>query len=88
MPAAALVILFFLGVFAVLSLALVAASAWLERKSGEQTDAPSVLLDSAAASPLLKTEVLSTISVWAYLLSKFAFVGKLKTLLAEADLDW
>jgi tight adherence protein B len=88
MPAAALVILFFLGVFAVVGFALVAASAWLERKSGEQTNAPSDLLDAAAASPLLKTEVLSTISVWAYLLSKFAFVDKLKTLLAEADLGW
>jgi len=88
MSAVALVILFFLGVFAVLSFSLVAASAWLERKSGEQTNAPSVLLDAAAASPLLKTEVLSTISVWAYLLSKFAFVDKLKTLLAEADLGW
>ena len=88
MAAVALVILIFLGVFAVLSFSLVAASAWLERKSGEQTNAPSVLLDAAAASPLLKTEVLSTISVWAYLLSKFAFVDKLKILLAEADLGW
>jgi len=88
MAAVALVIVFFLGVFAVLSFSLVAASAWLERKSSGQTDGPSVLLDAAAASPLLKTEVLSTISVWAYLLSKFAFVDKLKTLLAEADLGW
>jgi tight adherence protein B len=88
MPVAALVILFFLGMFAVLGFALAAASAWLERKSGGQTNAPSVHPDAAAVSPLLKTEVLSTISVWAYLLSKFAFVGKLKILLAEADLDW
>jgi tight adherence protein B len=88
MPAAVLIISFFLGVFVVLGFALVAASDWLERKAGGDAAEPSVLLDSAVPSPLLKSEVLSTISVWAFLLSKFAFVDKLKKQLAEADLNW
>jgi len=87
MPAAVLVVLFFLGVFAILGFALMAAAEWLEREKNEETDAASVLWNSAA-SPLLKSEVVSTISVWAYLLSKFAYVEKLKTLLAEAGLGW
>lgn len=88
MPVAVLVILFFLGVFAVLGFALVASSQWLEQRSRQDAAASSILLDNAAASPLLKKEVLSTISVWAYLLSRFAYVEKLKLLLAEADLNW
>jgi tight adherence protein B len=88
MPVAALVIPFFLGIFVVLGFTLVATSDWLERRAGGEAAAPSVLLDNGAPSPLLKTEVLSTISVWAFLLSKFAFVEKLKTQLAEADLNW
>lgn len=88
MPAAVLVILFFAGVFAVLSLSLVAASQWLERNPGERAAGSAILSNMSAASPLLKTEVLSSISVWAYLLSKFAFFSKLKVLLAEAELSW
>lgn len=88
MPVAVLLVLFFLGSFAVLGFALLAASEWLERRSREEVEGPSALASDATAAPLLKTEVLSTISVWAYLLSKFGFVDKLKKLLAEADLGW
>jgi tight adherence protein B len=88
MPAAVLVILFFLGVFLVLGFTLVAASDWLERKAGPESSGSAALRDGVGPSPILKTEVLSTISVWAFLLSKFAFVDKLKTQLAEAGLNW
>jgi tight adherence protein B len=88
MAAAALAIPFFLGMVIVLSFALGAASIWLERKAGREAAEPSVLLGNAASAQLLKTEVLSTISAWAFLLSKFAFAPKLKAQLAEADLNW
>lgn len=84
MPAWALLLLFFLSVFAVFGLALAAAA----QRSRKEPDEPPVLGPPQEASPLLKREVLSTISVWAYLLSRFAFVGKLTTLLSEADLNW
>lgn len=87
MPVGVLVILFFAGVFGVMGVVLVASAEWLERASRQADAASSALLDDEA-SPLLKKEVLSTISVWAYLLSKFAFVDRLKRVLAEADLGW
>jgi tight adherence protein B len=74
-------------VFGVMGVVLVASAEWLERASRRTEAASSALLDDEA-SPLLKKEVLSTISVWAYLLSKFAFVDRLKRVLAEADLGW
>ena len=61
-----------------------AAAAWkiLDR----QTDPPEPTTPEEPG--LLRREVLSTLSVLSALLTRFPYVGKLRTLLAEADMSW
>lgn len=78
MPVAALLAVVFAGVFVIALVALALAWAVIQRSSAAEAQGP----------PLLKTEVLSTISVWADLLSRFAFVDRMRTLLSESGLPW
>lgn len=81
--AAALVVAFFLGTFAIVGGALLVAS---KKVQGPHPQEASALL--SAPPSILKVEVLSTISAWSWLLSKFAFAERLRALLAEAELPW
>ncbi len=72
----------FVGVFLVALIAVVIASQFLDRQ------APAGSVDLEEGSSILKDEVVSTISPFAALLTKFDFIHVLKVRIAEAGLDW
>jgi tight adherence protein B len=82
--------------FFVVTFALVAAAVWVARmimdrvsgepKETEEAALPIFLQDEA--SLLLDNTQVSSISLWAWLLSKFDVIEKLKLLLTQADLKW
>jgi len=80
----------FLATFLAAAIAVVMAWAVLQRRraAGEATQAAVDLPDPEETPLLLKQDVLSTVSPWAYLLALFDFVQDMKTRIAEADLTW
>ena len=72
----------FVGTFLIGATAAAAAWKILDR----QTDPPEPTTPEEPG--LLRREVLSTLSVLSALLVRFPYVGKLRTLLAEADMSW
>ncbi len=78
-----LVVLFFGGAFAITTLVALLI-AFVSDRPG-RTPIPEV---DEAGGMLLKTEQLSTISVWDSLLARFDFVEILKQRMAQADLSW
>ncbi len=83
-----ILILIFAATFLIASTAVTAGSVLLERRRlAAGTDGPA---DSAPGETplLLQQQLLSTISVWHQLLTKFDFVEILKTRIVEAGLKW
>jgi tight adherence protein B len=77
----------FLTAFLVSSGASWLAWNWLA-KQDKPSQAPPARTTDAAAGGILRREVLSTLSVFALLLSRLRYVSKLKLLLSEANLNW
>lgn len=85
-------ILFFVITFLLAAAAVWAARLLMERAGGETQDAEDeatapIFLQEEASLLLQDTQV-SSISVWAWLLSRFDFIEKLRLLLHQADLRW
>ncbi len=85
---AVILILIFAIIFVIASAAVTAGSILLERRR-----LPGAGVSAAGSSPdatplLLKQQLLSTISIWQQLLTRFDFVEILKTRIAEAGLKW
>lgn len=78
-----LILLFFTGVFAVLSLTVLLFVFALEKSGGAEASVP-----SGGGASLLKSEQLSSISFWDSLLNRFDFVEILKSRMVQADLTW
>lgn len=78
-----LILLFFTGVFAVLSLTVLLFVFALEKSGAAETSVP-----SGGGASLLKSEQLSSISFWDSLLNRFDFVEILKSRMLQADLNW
>ncbi len=72
----------FVGTFLVGAASAAAAWKFLDRN----TEPPKPTTPEAPG--ILRREVLSTLSVLSALLARFPYVGKLRTLLAEADMSW
>lgn len=89
-----LVVSTILVVFVATFLAVAAAvlAGWAVMQSREpaaaEGAAPGGLLGLDRSTPLLKQDVLSTISVWARLLARFDFVHGMKLRIAEAGKSW
>ncbi len=77
----------FVATFLAATIAVVMAWMVIQRRSGQQADWAAEL-SNPAGSPLLKSDVLSTVSVMATLLAHFDFVQGMKARLAEANLKW
>ncbi len=92
MPVGALVF-FFLVTFLVIAISLVAAFLVLQKRASQRADAnlESSLERELSGEPfeaILKTEELSSITLWHSLLARFDFVEIIKTRTIQADLDW
>jgi len=86
----ATVVVVFIATFLAAAVAVVAGWAVLQRRSAPAgaTIAEDSLIAADGPTPLLKRDVLSTISVWARLLARFDFVERMKSKIAEAGLKW
>jgi tight adherence protein B len=73
------ILVVFVAVFVAAAVAVLAGSAVLERRAAPAEGPPT-------AAPLLKEDVLSTISIWARLLERFDFVHRMKSRIAEAGI--
>jgi tight adherence protein B len=84
------IIVVFVATFLAAAVAVLAG--WAVMQSREPAAAegatPSGLLGFDRSTPLLKQDVLSTISVWARLLARFDFVQGMKSRIAEAGKAW
>lgn len=74
------IIVVFVATFLAAAVAVLAGWAVMHRQAPAAAEDPS--------SPLLKQDVLSTISIWARLLARFDFVQRIKSNIAEAGLTW
>ena len=79
---AAFVIVAFIATFFVAVVAVVVARVVLEHRRRERDP------EASMQTALLKSDVLSSISLWQSLLARFDFVETMKTRLQEADLKW
>lgn len=79
----------FLLTFLITAAAAAVTWVWMEQSRSRGKQAAGAPGDSAGQTPsILRNEMLSTLTLLALLLEKFRYVGKLKSWLAEADLDW
>jgi tight adherence protein B len=74
----------FVSSFLLAAFALIVASAVLRRKPADEGEPRGDTLGSS----LLKTDQVSSITVWGNLLERFDFVEKMRARVAEADMDW
>ena len=84
------IVVVFVATFLAAAVAVLAGWVVLQRRSPAFADglAAGDLIGLERATPLLKRDVLSTISVWARLLARFDFVQRMKSKIAEAGLTW
>lgn len=78
-----LLLLFFAGTFAIMSLVVLVIAFAFNKPGAADTNAA-----EDGGTPLLKSEQLSSISVWDSLLNRFDFVAIMNKRLAQADLRW
>ncbi len=78
------ILVVFVATFLLASIAVVVAWFALQRKSDEEAD----IGPDASTPVLLKSDHLSTVSLWGALLAHFDFVEGMKARLAEAGLNW
>ncbi len=78
----------FVATFLVSSGAAWAAWTWLSRDERRTAEAARPKPAQGAASRILRREVLSTLTLYGALLSRFRYIKKLKVQLAEANLNW
>ncbi len=88
MTEAVFYVLSFVVAFLVSSGAAWAAWAWLSRAEAGTVETARPKPAQEASSRILRREVLSTLSFFAALLSRFRYIKKLKIQLAEANLNW
>jgi tight adherence protein B len=86
MLVAAIVMVVFVATFLAAAVAVFAGAAVLQRSAPVEGPAGEVAADGSPL--LLKSEVLSSISIWARLLARFDFIHRMKSRLAEAGLAW
>lgn len=85
-------ILVFLATFALAAIAVWIAKAVMDRDAGPEDEPERSLMDPVFLQDeqpvLLRENEVSSISMWAWVLEKLNLVGKLKSALAQADLNW
>ncbi len=83
------VLVFFSVTFLTIAITVVVASMVMQKISGEyESEALTAHLGYAEDSGLLRSERLSTISIWHSLLARFDFVDRMTSHLAQAEIDW
>ncbi len=82
------ILVVFVATFLAAAIAVLIASIILQRRSGESPENWAAMFGETPASPLLKSEELSTVSLLSSLLARFDFVKVMKAQLEEADLRW
>src|SRR4051794_40765733 len=81
------VLVVFTSSFVLAAVAVVAASHILERKQGREGGA-SQGFEFGDPAGILKTDQVSSITIWGNLLNQFDFVEGMRARLAEADMSW
>jgi tight adherence protein B len=90
MLVASTIVVVFLATFLAAAVAVVAGWVVMQRRepAAEEGAAPSSLLGLDRSTPLLKQDVLSTISLWARLLARFDFMHVMKSRISESGKTW